>query len=408
MNVLALNTSSNVQFHQKLEEIDAEAKYLPNAYNYSKGYMPSVISNILGDTLRDVFYLPYSKLKLDAEIFNPNIKSDRDVLVATGKYFSHFKDMFTGEVSQADPTFSQFDKFKDHFNVFDTTIKIKSDDAEYHFQIRVVESKDFDGDSNGVRFILFSFYDHKQVKNGCKKDWDPKSLEAIGLAPVEILQALKENDTHIDSLVCFSLGALTLDAVKAVKEDVLPETIIIDRGLTSIKKVSSAVLSWPLHKIIYNLAWCYGLDADPETHFPQHLKALQEKAQNKKIVVIESTVDSYFSGNRGYSPSYIETLKKTGATVYHGKFFIPMMIQRAQHAWRRDHMLNNQLASAQTNDFIESPVNGTLADSLSELFTSKEGAHTSFLVGGNKDSLNSLLYTLTPVLNSYIAKKDAR
>ncbi|MCH9633267.1 MAG: hypothetical protein S4CHLAM6_16200 [Chlamydiae bacterium] len=392
-------TSSESSFPSSIKTLHSPT--LGNAYDYSKGWLPSIFNNFLGGFLRDQFYLPNNKMDMTKAHEIQEIKNEHEFLIKTGQYLSHFTDMFKGEIEGVDNTFSEFGQFKKLFKVTDTPIRIQSNDITYHFTVRIVESKDFKNNPNGMRFILFSFYGHQQEKDSQVTQWDPKSLEAVGLAPVEILKTLKHNNIDVDSLFCFSLGALTLDAVHHLDEDVLPDTVIIDRGLTSINKVSSSILFWPLNRLIYNLAWGYGLDANPEKHFPNYLEKLSEKAKNKKVVVIESKVDSYFSGDRSYDEDYFKRIEKTGASVFHGQFLAPIIHPRAQHALRRDHLINNPNSGATLNNFIDSHDHESLADSLSKLFKSKDKPHTCFMVGGNKDSLDTILYMLAPVLNSH-------
>ncbi len=380
---------------------------LDNAYDYTKGWLPSTFNNFLGEFLRDSFYLPSKKIDPTKASLIQEVKNEHEFLTLTGQYLSHFTKMFKGDVDGVDNTFSEFNQFKKEFKVSDIPLDIQSNDKTYHFTVRFVESRDFATNPNGLRFILFSFYNHSQEKDGQITDWDPRSLEAVALAPIEVLRALKLNSIDVDSMLCFSLGALTLDAVHKTDDDILPSTVIIDRGLTSINKVSSAVLSWPLNKLVYNLAWGYGLDADPEKQFPAYLEKLAEKAKDKKVVVIESKVDSYFSGDRSYDDDYFKRIEKTGASVFRGQFLAPIIHPRAQHAMRRDQMINNPNSGASLTSFIDSHDHETLADSLSKLFNSNNKPHTCFMVGGNKDNLDSILYMLAPILNSHCATKKS-
>lgn len=384
---LSLKTSiSFTEFQHKSEK-------LKNVKDYTNCYFP-----FLGEKIRNRFYLPLIHLNLDSN--EPVEQSDPHFFEKnSSNYLKTFAKMFKGQIEGIDPTFSSFEKFKVLFKVKDIPVKIESGDKAYLCNIRIVQSTGFEKESKGLRLILFSFYGNKEVKNGTEAPWDPKSLEAIGSLPLEILSALK-TQIKVDSLICFSLGALTLDAVKDSDEDLLPDTIILDRGLTSIKKVAPMILSYPFDKIAHYLASCYHLDANPEESLPIHLEKIPP-FKNKTVIVIEATLDRYFSKSAGYSLSTLERLKRIGAQVFYGQFLIPYLSSVAHHALRKDWIINNQNFGTHTKNFIPIELNEKLSDALCK-YLIKEGKHTSFIVGGSRDTLDSMLYGAAPILDSYL------
>ncbi len=361
--------------------------------DYSNCYFP-----FIGEKLRNEFYLPV--MDLEPRVYdNVDLNDPNFFEKNTLNYLISFTKMLKNEEPGVDPTFQHFTKLQQNFTIKDLPVEIKAGSKTYLCNVRVVETKAYDKKSEGIRFVLFSFYGNKQLENGDVKPWDPKSLEALGKIPIEVLKAL-ESQMKVDSLMCFSLGALTLDALKDVDEDVLPETIVIDRGLTSIKKVAPRVTRFPL--ALHSLASCYYLDADPEESLLLHLEKINPLVQ-KKIVVIEASDDRYFSKESGYGENYFARIEAAGAEVLHGKFFLPYTDAVAHHALRKDWLFNNQNSGTQTDHFIPIGVNEKLSDALTRYLT-QDGKHTCFIVGGNKDSLDSLLYGCTPLLESYIIK----
>lgn len=89
-----------------------------------------------------------------------------------------------------------------------------------------------------------------------------------------------------------------------------------------------------------------------------------------------------------------------------------MVAEAAHHAIRLDWIVNNQEAGTNTECFLPFPKNKTLAEGLTRNIltrTEEDGVHTCFLVGENKDNLDSVTYLqAAPLLAAYLQEVQDR
>lgn len=252
-------------------------------------------------------------------------------------------------------------------------------------------------DDQKLRLVLFSFYYNTQSDGEISSDWNPTSGDEIGLAPLEIIKALKQY-ISVDSMMCCSLGGISFDALKNVTEDFLPRTIIWNRSLTSTWKAGMSLFSSPTNYFLYWATSYFGLYADPE----KSLMDFCQWADQKRVVIIQAKEDSYFSGDSALDPLFFESLRKSNVELYDGLFLIPLLAPRAHHACRLDLILNNQNSGTSTENFLPMEKHDSLSDSIVRNLFMDEESHTCFIIGGNKDSLDSILYLQAlPLLSSY-------
>ncbi len=368
------------------------------------GYFSWAGSGNLGFLLRNKFYLPAMEL-VNKFKFTDTI-SESDPLFfekSTLVYLKTFTEMLKNQKEGVDPTFSNFEEIKNQFEIIDVPVTIKSEQRIVQVTLRFVQSHHFGQNQGGLRFILFSFNQNYEFLDNQLVPWNPRSLEEIATLPIDLIRALKQS-CQLDTLVCFSLGALILEAIKDLKEDVLPSTIIINRGLPSIKKAVPAVLSPPWGQIVHYLASCYHLDADPENGFLQYLENNPLIAAQKNIVVIRATADHYFSGNNDYNPDFFPRIQKVVNKLFHGSFMVPYLDPKAHHAIRPDWIIAHPDTGSNTKDFLPIEPYETLADALANFFSKDGKDHTCLIIGGNKDTLDSILYGNAPILNSWVKK----
>ncbi len=333
-----------------------------------------------GDYIRDRYYMPLN-VEIDSFIEN------------SAAYAEEIMEMLKGENPHIDPTFHGFSDLVDQFSIRDIPVIIQGNARSYTFMTRTIESKE----NHKLRFILFSFYGNTQSEGGVTSPWSPRSSVEIGMAPLEVLKALQEH-IGVDSMMCCSLGGICLDALKHVGEDFLPSTIIWNRALTSTWKGGMSFFSLPQNYMLYLATSYFGLDADPESSLIEFCK----RSKPKEIVTIEVTHDRYFSGESALDRSFFEELRNANMEVRQGLFFIPMLAPIAQHACRLDHILNNENTGTSTKNFFPMKKNQPLSDGLIENIFSKGTGHTCFVIGGNKDNLDSITYLqVLPLLCSY-------
>ncbi len=385
-------------------QIKIKSDLIDKLDDYSQYYFSG-----LATTLLDVFFLPlralYNSGTLSQEIthLDPYMEDK-----TTHQYFRTFTKIFNGTLGGSVPTFSHFDELKMAFTIHDIPCHIQTESRELIYNLRFVQSKDFGQNQGGLRLILLSLNENSEIVDGKKVPLHPKSLQEMGTVPVEIMKKLKQ-DYHLDTLFCFSLGAITLDALKDIGEDVLPKNIILDRSLTSIRKVAPAsVPLFPLYNILHWIAQSFHLDADPETHFLEYLEKNPDFAKEKTIINIRARLDHYFSdtGRRftvgDYSPGYFERLKKVAGKVFSGSFVVPYTTPLAHHAARHDQLLCHPHTGSITHDFLPTNDHESLADVLARFMGNRQTDHTALMVGGTKDNLDAMLHLNTGILNSWI------
>src|SRR5262249_31782670 len=138
------------------------------------------------------------------------------------------------------------------------------------FTVRLFESR-MPIEGKKLRVILFSFNGNAERDGDVhshQRTWNPLRIEEISRSPLDVLQALRASEIRIDSLVTTSLGNIALDGLKYFPSklsapDILPPTLIINRGLTSVKKVANQLYPFPLNYILYGAARLCGWNANP-------------------------------------------------------------------------------------------------------------------------------------------------
>lgn len=357
----------------------------------------SVIQN-LKRRLRDEYYLPLNKPTNDP------------FFIDSGRYSKQFVAMLKGENPDLDGTFYQLPELIKHFSVRDIPVEVTIGDSTVVFQTRVIESKEAI-DGKKLRLVLFSFLDHQVKTQDGLHPWDPMHIDELSGSVLDVLRAYQTH-ARVDSMICFSMGTLFFDGLKHLtpeESDCIPKTLVLNRGLSSIQKVSENVVWYPKNVLAYNLACYLGLDANPErelVHFFQRMKLHGAPMNHREVVVIEARHDRYFSGVGKLDENFCSELKDAGAAVSHGNFFIPMVAEHAHHALRLDWVVNNQEAGTNTESFLPFPKNKTLAEGLAKNIltrTEKDGVHICFLVGGNGDNLDSVTYLqAAPLMAAYL------
>lgn len=352
----------------------------------------------LGETLRDLQYFPLTY---------PN--DDQKWNMEMG---AHFHELLTGnETIPKTNAFSFLDEVRKHFKIETIPITVQSGEHTYTFQVRIVESKE-KVDGKGLRLFLFSFYGN-QV--GSSK-WSPKSIDELGMAPIVVLKALKEQGFEMDSLDLFSLGSVAfqgLQHLEAEDADLIPKMIILDRGMSSTYKVGMQLffpqaLGALKFMAIYGSAYVSNWDADPETSCLNFFDRVGV-GEGRTFIQIQATKDSYFSDDGAFDPSFIQRLQEMGMNTYSGTFYAPGYASRADHALSRSLLYNSPESGTSAEDFIEMQPLETLADALVGQVHlngahSSGSHHNSFVVGGNSEDLNLVLMRNYPMLQAFVSK----
>ncbi len=332
----------------------------------------------LGIYLRDRFYLPMRKGPIESFFQQSNIHAE------------NVTKMLKGENQDFDPTFPHLPELSKHYDTRDIPIMIKSGENSLVSTVRIIESKK---ETNGhkLRLVLFSYYENQQMSGAELSPWNPKTADELSAAPLEVLKALQTH-TKVDSMMCFSLGAMALDGLKhlALKDaDLIPKTLILNRPLASIWKVASVLFPW-MKWGLYSLASLYGLNADPEREVVSFHQRVRQP--DRRVVAFSVTRDRYFSGAGALDPNFHSQIADANTRVDHGKFFVPLLAEVAQHGHRLDHVINNEGSETDTTNFLNMRPNESVPQALNrEVFRTGDD-HTCLIVGGNKDNLDSITY----------------
>ncbi len=351
----------------------------------AQGYNNSYFSS-LGEYLRDKYFTPLNQEEFITPYF-----------IDCEQYASNVTHMLKTGEGPFDPTFVNFSQIAKQFFVRDISVELQSSEKIYLFHARVIESRY----GSKFRIILFSFNENQEKEGENWISWNPTSCAEIGAGALEVLKAFKQH-IAIDSMMCFSLGGVTFDALQYLKEDFLPKTLLWNRCLTSTWKAGLSMVSYPTNCFLYWATSYYGLYANPE----QILADYYAQTRDKRLVVIEATEDSYFSRESGLDQDFFDTLSDSGVDLYNGKFQVPLLTPRAHHTCRFDWIVNHNTGNM-TENFLPMNPYETLSDCIvRNLFLEKEG-HTCFIVGGTLDTLDSMVYLhALPLLSSYCKLVD--
>jgi len=360
---------------------------------YAKGYFSS-----LGEYLRDRFYFP-----LKGKSFNLFIQNSK-------AYAEAFVKKLQGKNPHPERVFPRFEEIREKFDIKDVPITIRVGDRIFHFTTRIVESKDQFFDRK-LRFVLFSFYDHMERKGEKLGNWDPKSTDELSGAVLEVLKQV-QTKFQVDSLMTFSIGNIVLDGLKNLElqegKKILPKNIIVNRGLTSIEKVSNMLFDYPISRLLYYGACLLQLNADPEQELLNFFERLSQdhpsSLEGRSVRIIEMSHDCYFAGLSGFGKEYHKKLSQTGVESYRGTFFVPGFDEKAHHSLPM-HLIPTGGPGAHNEHFPQCEEGETLADHLmrTSLFSAKGGEHTLFMAGGNLDNLDSITcLQVAPFLSSFV------
>lgn len=380
------------------DQLEIQGDYLEEAVKastFSSQYFRS-----MAKFFRDRFYLPL------------NVGPINSFFLDSGAYASQFVEMLKGNNSNLDPTFPNLPQMIDHFIVRDIPVKVKLETGACIFQTRVIESKE-EVEGKKLRFILFAFYDHQDEEGN---PWNPLTTDELSSAPLEVLRAFGQKVT-VHSMMTFSLGSFILDGLKSVAEkdvDLIPKTLILNRGLASIWKAATQLYPFPISYFLYKAVYLLGLNANPELETLGFFKRMQsqnpQSMEGRKVVVLEAKHDRYFSGNGALDSNFRESLATTGVEAYQASFFIPMVDEQAHHSLRMDFLINNKSSGTVSADFLPTKENESLPFSLVQNLmseTDEKNYHTIFITGGNKDSLDSVSYLqVAPLMSAFIDLKS--
>jgi hypothetical protein len=351
---------------------------------------------LCGGLLRNAFYLPLYQRNV-----HPSLESDQKLAARVMGALRREHDFCTPEVNVV----------RDFFSVRDIPVNISSS-IYYSFKIRLFESNDLIQDKK-LRVILFCFYGNgESTSMGAQcRNWMPLTILDLENGPLSVLKALHAQDVQIDSLMTTSLGNVTLDGLRETRsqriaDELIPTTLIVNRGLTSVAKVANHLYSFPFNYFLSGAARLLEWDADPEQGM---LDLLQRNSQNvnnppRRVVMIEARNDYYFSGKGGFDPKIHEKMSDLGALVFRGVFYPFPLHVRSHHSVTLDHCVKNSETQvlADTLGFSLSEGDKMTTVIAKEVFSRGNAPlHTCFCVGGNDETLDVASARIIPLLSAY-------
>ena len=305
------------------------------------------------------------------------------------------------------------------FDAKDEDIFLKTAEKTYKVSVRIISCKN-KHESGGVRFILWALNgnEEKEEKDSEFKRWDPlckQQIAALGLDLINYFSCYYP----IHTLMPYSMGNSILGGLDLVEDqnlDIIPNKIVINRGLSSFYKVGQKIFPKTtacLHGL--GIDKLIGLDLDPETELLNFLKRSfkepegMEKWKKRTVVLIEAARDKYFSKEGAFAEDYHRKIKDY-ASAYRGKFTIPELSWESHHAAPLDLLKKlDNLNGCETDHFLAMDVNESVAQVLERDFKNDDGTtHTVFCIGGKLDNLDSMTRSITGILKSWITNHCKR
>ncbi len=293
------------------------------------------------------------------------------------------------------------------FESYDVTVKIPGPEEQKIteiFKLRVYDSKEPINGKN-LRIVQFCFNGNEQEESGESKRWDPQTLRSLTNAPLNVMKALQDAGIPIDSMLNSSLGNVVLDGVDQIDEKYIPPTILINRGLTSIEKVTSNIEIPALKRMLMKtIAYATGWFADPEAG----LLRFAEKCTDKKrtVGIFEALYDNYFGEkaitNAAFDPNYCESLRENGFDAFRINYFPAPYQKRSHHSIPLDKLIPEGILENKSD--IPFEATGTAADIIAQqVFFKEDGktSHTCFCIGGSEATVEKDLMRVTePLINA--------
>ncbi len=372
----------------------------------------------LGILLRNAFFLPVD-FNLSSQ---QNTQSD-DFHALDHELAKKVTGNFTARTSSSS---NEVELIQSHFSMRDIQIRIDGDIPKI-FTVRSFVSKQ-PVNQKKLQLILFSFYGNQEEVEGSPGKWNPLSLKELSKSPLQVLKAFQNQGVKADSLITASLGNVFWDSFRtasplASDREAVPSTIVINRGLASVKKVAAQYF-FPLNYLLYGAGKLTGWDADPEqgllNFFESEIpkKRARETTQSqteilplnsrppRKVMIIEAVKDFYFSGAGGFASDYHKKLSDLGGLVYRACFYPFPLHPRAHHAISLDRLTHNHVTKTLANTALfsaerDEKVSSFIAKNI--FLAGEENFHTCLYVCGNDVTLDiGTVCDSFPLLEAFI------
>jgi hypothetical protein len=349
----------------------------------------------VGELLRNAFYLP---------LYNKNISP-------TAQLDQKLAQKIVLALKSSEVLSSiELEAVRRSFSVRDMDIHLKGSIFRT-FTIRLFESK-MPIQEKTLRIILFSFNGNTEVQGKMEpRRWNPLTIKALSESSLSVLRALRSAGVRVDSLFTTSLGNVTLDGLKTLSSkefEIIPPTLIVNRGLTSVQKVANQLYAFPLNYILFGAAKLCGWNANPEQELLHFLKkeAQTSNRPQRKIILIETFKDFYFSEQGRLQPNAHKKIATSGAKVFRANFYPFPFHARSHHALSLDHLITNSVTKILANTIplnlkSDEPMSSVIARNI--FFDGDQANHTCFYVCGNDATLDiGTAREAVPLLSAFI------
>ncbi len=202
--------------------------------------------------------------------------------------------------------------------------------------------------TKNLRLIQLSLFDIDQQEGEKFSVWKPPTFNSVNKVVFALMDELRNQGYSIDSMMCHSMGSASLDGLDEYDPAKVPNILILDRALPSVWKVGGQLLNPITYYIVYSLAYFSKWTGDPEESLmrfftkmkadPEHSKSLADR----KVVIIETIDDFYFSGYGAFDRNLAKTLNDLGVSAFQHQFSLnPIRFHpRAHHALSADQLAN--------------------------------------------------------------------
>lgn len=344
----------------------------------------------LSTLFRNVFYLPrYAQSLPNYLVADQNI-AHRMVLTFQGEQVT---------TQYGDP------RLQKYFSMRDVLVCDPSKNGACVFKLRVFQSH---WEYKPLTFIVFTFHGHTDTE---AISWNPLTTEELARAPLNILQALAQSQLYPDSLMTTSFGNVAFESLKNCKTSeerkLIPPTLIINRGLASIKKVGERLYAFPWNCILHQMASLLQWDADPEAALLAFLEnSSEEERLRRQVIVIEAREDFYFAGNGGFASDLHERIDAMGIAIFRAQFYPFPYHPRAHHALGAQHLVYNEETRVLGNSMkIDYHSHKSVIDTLIHkvFMNPEESTHTCVYLAGNDATLDiATAREIMPILSQIV------
>lgn len=355
----------------------------------------------IGGALRNAFYLPLYK-----KIIDPNLERDNRLAEKTCHVL----------MNPLLPCSKELDPIRQFFSFRDIPVHIQGATMTRTFTVRLAESKE-PIQGKKLRMILFVFNGNTELEEGKEpRRWEPLTIEELSRYPLCVLKAIESCGVRVDSLVTTSLGNVALEGLKdkaAVEPNTIPPILIINRGLTSVKKVADQLYWCPRSCFLHSAAQCSGWDANPEQELLNFLKSEKNPPlEGRKIVVIETHDDFYFKEKGRFDRNMHEEMEQLCISVSRISLYpFPgfSLHSRAHHALPLSMLTCNSETQVDINaaslSFEEDlKMSSVLAKDI--FLKSDQEWHTCYYIGGSDATLpTGTLREIVPLLSAFIEER---